>query len=147
MVTSLKEQPLKRQPVYRNIHITQLTSYRLPPAGWVSILHRISGAAMFLLLPFAIWMFDTSVTDEVSFDQFRNAFVGGIGFVPAFIVKLAALALIWGFLQHFCAGVRHLYMDFTHTVDKEFGRVSALVAMGVAAALTLVFAYKLFIGY
>src|SRR6476620_10951131 len=59
MVTSLKEQPLKRQPVYRNIHITQLTSYRLPPAGWVSILHRISGAAMFLLLPFAIWMFDT----------------------------------------------------------------------------------------
>ena len=57
------------------------------------------------------------------------------------------LALIWSFLQHFCAGVRHLYMDFTHQVDKEFGRVSALVAIGVAAALTLVFAYKLFIGY
>ena len=72
---------------------------------------------------------------------------GGIGFVPAFVVKLAALALIWGFLQHFCAGVRHLYMDFTHRVDKEFGRVSALVAMGVAGVLTLVFAYKLFIGY
>ena len=58
MVTSLKEQPLKVRPVYRNIHVTQLASYRLPPAGWVSILHRISGALMFLLLPFAIWMFD-----------------------------------------------------------------------------------------
>ena len=43
--------------------------------------------------------------------------------------------------------VRHLYMDFTHTVDKEFGRVSALVAIGIAAVLTLVFAYKLFVGY
>jgi succinate dehydrogenase / fumarate reductase cytochrome b subunit len=113
----------------------------------VSILHRVSGLVLIVLMPFVIWMFDTSVTDEVSFDQFRNAFVGGIGFVPAFVVKLAALALIWGFLQHFCAGVRHLYMDFTHTVDKEFGRVSALVAIGVAVVLTLVFAYKLFIGY
>ncbi len=70
MVTSLKEQPLKRQPVYRNIHVTQLTTYRLPPAGWVSILHRISGAVMFLLLPFTIWMFDASLTSEVSYEQF-----------------------------------------------------------------------------
>ncbi|HEX7436265.1 MAG TPA: succinate dehydrogenase, cytochrome b556 subunit, partial [Caldimonas sp.] len=60
-MTPLKEQARKRQPVYRNIHISQLTSYRLPLAGWVSILHRISGAAMFVLLPFAIWMFDTSL--------------------------------------------------------------------------------------
>ena len=123
------------------------TQYRLPPAGWVSILHRVSGLIIILLLPFVIWLFDTSVTDEVSFDEFRAAFSAGIGFVPAFVVKLATLALIWGFLQHFCAGVRHLYMDFTHTVDKEFGRVSALVAIGVAVVLTLVFAYKLFIGY
>ena len=55
MVSSLKERPLKRQPAYRNIHVTDLMSYRLPPAGWVSILHRVSGAAMFLLLPFTIW--------------------------------------------------------------------------------------------
>ena len=129
------------------MRLVDATQYRLPPAGWVSILHRVSGLILIVLMPFAIWLFDTSVTDEVSYDQFHNAFVGGIGFVPAFIVKLAALALIWGLLQHFCAGVRHLYMDFTHTVDKEFGRVSALVAIGVAAALTLVFAYKLFIGY
>ena len=74
MVTSLKEQPLKRQPAYRNIHVTDLVSYRLPPAGWVSILHRISGAAMFLLLPFAIWMFDASVTSEGSYEQFTSAF-------------------------------------------------------------------------
>ena len=76
MVTSLKEQPLKRQPVYRNIHVTDLTTYRLPPAGWVSILHRISGAAMFLLLPFTIWMFDASLTSEVSYEQFATRLLG-----------------------------------------------------------------------
>ena len=136
---------IKKRP--GEMTFSEATSYRLPPAGVVSILHRISGLLLIVLMPFVIWLFDTSVTSEVSFDQFSNAFVGGIGFVPAFIVKLVALALIWAFLQHFCAGVRHLYMDFTHSVTKEFGRQSALVAMGVAAFLTLVFAYKLFIGY
>jgi len=136
---------IKKRP--GEMRLIDATQYRLPPAGWVSILHRVSGLLLIVLMPFVIWLFDTSVTSEVSFDQFRNAFVGGIGFVPAFIVKLATLILIWSFLQHFCAGVRHLYMDFTHSVTKEFGRSSALVAMGVAGFLTLVFAYKLFIGY
>ena len=136
---------IKKRP--GEMRLLDATQYRLPPAGWVSILHRVSGLVLILLMPFVIWMFDTSLTSEVTFTQFSAAFVGGIGFVPAFLVKLAALALIWSFLQHFCAGVRHLYMDFTHSVTKEFGRTSALVAIGVAVALTLVFAYKLFIGY
>jgi len=136
---------IKKRP--GQMRLLDATQYRLPAAGWASILHRVSGLILVVLMPFVIWMFDTSLTSEVSFDQFRNAFVGGIGFVPAFIVKLAALALIWGFLQHLCAGVRHLYMDFTHSVEKDFGRVSAQVAIGVAIVLTLVFAYKLFIGY
>ena len=42
-------------------------SYRLPPAGWVSILHRVSGLILFILMPFVIWMFDTSLTSEVTF--------------------------------------------------------------------------------
>jgi succinate dehydrogenase / fumarate reductase cytochrome b subunit len=136
---------IKKRP--GEMRLIDATQYRLPPAGWASILHRVSGLLLIVLMPFVIWMFDTSLTSEVTFDQFSNAFVGGIGFVPAFVVKLAALALIWGFLQHFCAGVRHLYMDFTHNVTKEFGRVSALVAMGVAVVLTLAFGAKLFMTY
>ena len=122
-------------------------TYRLPPAGVVSILHRLSGLLLIVLMPFVIWMFDTSLTDEITFDRFRGAFIGGVGFVPAFIVKLVTLVLIWSFLQHFCAGVRHLYMDFTHSVTKEFGRTSALVAMVTALVLTIAFGVKLFIGY
>ena len=133
---------IKKRP--GEMRLVDATQYRLPPAGVVSILHRISGLVLFVLMPLVIWLFDTSVTSEVSFEQFRGAFLGGIGFVPAFIVKLATLALIWAFLQHFCAGVRHLYMDFTHSVTKEFGRQSALVALGVSIVLTIAFGLKLF---
>jgi len=144
MVTSLKEQPLKTRPVYRNIHVAQLASYRLPPAGWVSILHRISGALMFLLLPFAIWMFDTSLTSEVSFEQFVALFVAGALGLPGWLWKLVAFALVWAYLLHFCAGLRHLWMDATHAVGLEFGRISALAAIGISSVLTLALGAKLF---
>jgi succinate dehydrogenase / fumarate reductase cytochrome b subunit len=119
-------------------------SYRLPPAGVISILHRISGLLLIVLMPFVIWLFDNSVSDQVSFDAFRSAYLAGIGFVPAWLVKIGTLVLIWSFLQHFCAGVRHLYMDFTHNVTKEFGRQSAQVALAVAVVLTIAFGLKLF---
>ena len=120
MVTSPKEQALKRQPVYRNIHVTDLATYRLPPAGWVSILHRISGAAMFLLLPFTIWMFDASLTSEVSYEQFASVFSAG------------------------AAGLRHLWMDATHQVGLAFGRTSALVVIVLSTVVAFALGFKLF---
>jgi succinate dehydrogenase / fumarate reductase cytochrome b subunit len=118
--------------------------YRLPLAGVVSILHRISGALMFFLLPFIIWLFDVSVTTEISYERFTSAFVAGIGFVPGFFVKLVALALIWSFLHHFIAGLRHLWMDATHSVTKEFGRQSAAATLALSVLLTIVLGAKLF---
>jgi succinate dehydrogenase / fumarate reductase, cytochrome b subunit len=144
MVTSIKEQAHTRQPVYRNIHITQLMSYRLPPAGWVSILHRISGAFMFVLLPFVIWMFDTSLSSEISYDEFRSAFAVGLLGLPGWFWKLVVFALIWAYLLHFCAGVRHLWMDATHAVDQRFGQVSALVVIVLASVVALALGAKLF---
>ena len=144
MVTSLKEQALKRQPVYRNIHVTDLTTYRLPPAGWVSILHRISGAAMFLLLPFTIWMFDTSLTAEISYEQFVGVFAAGAVGLPGWLWKLVAFALIWAYLLHFCAGLRHLWMDATHEVGLAFGRNSALVVIVLSTVVAFALGFKLF---
>jgi len=138
-------QTLKSRPVYRNIHITDLRHYRLPPAGIVSILHRVSGATMFLLMPFIIWMFDTSLSSEISYSQFTAVFVGGAGFVPGWFFKLVALALIWAYLHHFIAGVRHLWMDATHAVTKEFGHSSALFTLIASVLLTLVLGTKLFL--
>ena len=118
--------------------------YRLPLAGVVSILHRVSGVMLFVLLPFIIWMFDTSVTSEISFDSFTSAFVAGLGFVPAWFVKLVALALIWAYLHHLIAGLRHLWMDATHSVSKEFGRQSAVVTLALSVLLTVLLGAKLF---
>jgi succinate dehydrogenase / fumarate reductase, cytochrome b subunit len=134
----------KQRPVYRNIHVSQIVSYRLPPAGIVSILHRVSGATMFLLMPFIIWMFDTSLTSEISYSQFTAVFAGGVGFLPGWFVKLVALALIWSYLHHFIAGLRHLWMDATHAVTKEFGHSSALFTLIASVLLTVVLGAKLF---
>lgn len=134
---------------FRNINaFTDLTTYRLPPAGLVSILHRISGALMFLLLPFIIWMFDTSVTSEISFERFKGAFNDGLWVLPGWFIKLVALALIWAYLHHFIAGVRHLWMDVSHAaVKKDIGNNSALVVLALSLALTFVLALKLFGAY
>jgi succinate dehydrogenase / fumarate reductase, cytochrome b subunit len=132
------------RPVYRNIHVSQIVSYRLPLAGIVSILHRVSGALMFLLLPLIVWLFDTSLTSEISYDRFTSAFVAGIGFLPAWFIKLIVWALIWAYLHHLIAGVRHLWMDATHSVSLEQGRSSAVVTLAASLLLTLVLGAKLF---
>jgi succinate dehydrogenase / fumarate reductase cytochrome b subunit len=116
--------------------------YRLPLAGLVSILHRGSGLLMFGLLPFVIWMFDKSVTSEISFSEFTSVFrAAGYGW----FVKLVALSLIWAYLHHLIAGLRHLLMDVSHSaVTKEFGRQSAVFTLAASLLLTVVLGIKLF---
>ena len=126
------------------MRLLEALQYQLPAAGWVSILHRVSGALMFVLLPLMVWLLDVSLGSEVSYERFSNAFVAGIGFVPAFLLKLIVLALIWAYLHHFIAGVRHLWMDAAHSVSKQQGRISALVTLGASGVLTLLLGARLF---
>jgi len=136
----------KKRPEFRNINaLSDLPSYRLPAAGWVSILHRVSGVLMFLLLPFVIWMFDTSISSEISYAKFTGAFSAGMLGLPGFLWKLVALALLWAYLHHFIAGVRHLRMDMSHdAVSKAAGANSARVVLILSLALTAVLGAKLF---
>lgn len=136
----------KKRPEFRNINaLTDLPSYRLPVAGIVSILHRISGFIMFLLMPFIIWMLDTSISSEISFARFTATFNSGFLGLPGALWKLVALALIWAYLHHLIAGLRHLWMDTHHSaVSKEFGRSSAIVTLAVSVGLTVVLGAKLF---
>lgn len=126
------------------MRLVDALQYRLPLAGVVSILHRASGAIMLVLLPFVIWMFDASVTSEISYDTFTSAFGVGLGAVPGWGVKLVALALIWAYLHHFIAGLRHLWMDATHSVTKGFGHSSAVVTLVLSVLLTAALGAKLF---
>lgn len=136
----------KKRPEFRNLNLfSDVRTYRLPLAGFISILHRVSGMLMFILLPLVIWMFDTSVSSEISFARFSAAFNVGLGFVPGWFIKLVTLALIWAYLHHFIAGLRHLWMDVSHdAVNKEFGKTSAVFTLAVSIGLTLVLGAKLF---
>ncbi|MDQ7982401.1 succinate dehydrogenase, cytochrome b556 subunit [Paraburkholderia sp. SARCC-3016] len=135
----MSEAVKKPRPEFRNIGIGQiLTAYRLPLAGRVSILHRVSGALLFIFLPFLLYLFDQSLTSELSFEVFK-AFLSNI------IVKLITLVLAWAFLFHFCAGIRHLLMDTNHNaVSKEKGKSTSVVVLVVSSVLTIAFALKLF---
>jgi succinate dehydrogenase / fumarate reductase, cytochrome b subunit len=133
----------KKRPEFRNINaFKDLPTYRLPAPGWVSILHRISGMLMFVLLPLVIWLFDTSVSSEVSFDRFTHAFENG---AMGVLLKLVVLSLIWAYLHHFIAGVRHVWMDMSHkAVSKQFGFASAKFTLVSSLVLTVVLGAKLF---
>ena len=93
-------------------------------------------------------MFDSSLSSEISFAKFKAVFNNGFSFVPGVLVKLVALALIWAYLHHFCAGLRHLWMDVSHkAVTKEFGKTSALAVLAISLILTVVQGLKLFGAY
>ena len=134
-----------KRPDFRNIDSASLVSYRWPLASLASGMHRVSGAILFFLMPFIIWMFDNSISSEISFQKFKAAFNVGMLGLPGFIWKLVALGVIWASLHHFSAGIRHLWMDTHHQhVSKDFGRQTAAVVLVVTLSLTLVLGAKLF---
>ena len=125
------------RPEFRNIHVTQIVRYRMPPAALVSIMHRISGAALFLALPFLLWMFDLSLISEGAFD--RMALLAS-----SVLVKIVLLFLIWAFLHHFVAGIRYLLHDLHIGLELPQARKNALAVYAISLPLTLVAALKLF---
>lgn len=128
----------KPRPQFRNLGVSQLLSYRLPPAAKTSILHRISGALLFFCLPLVILpLFALSVTSPESFAAIQ-------GWVAHPLMKLILLVLIWGYMHHFCAGIRYLTLDLHIGNDRESSQRSGAIVLGVSLALTLVFGLKLF---
>ncbi|MEB0140312.1 MULTISPECIES: succinate dehydrogenase, cytochrome b556 subunit [unclassified Undibacterium] len=128
---------VKSRPRFGVMRLIDATGYRLPLAGFVSILHRVSGIVMFLLLPFILFLLDKSLTSELSFAELQ-------GLASGVFVKLVILALSWAFLHHFCAGVRHLFMDFHYGLDKHTARQSAVTVLALSLTLTALVALKLF---
>ncbi len=118
----------KRRPEFRNIHVTQIVRYRLPLTGIMSILHRISGAILFLTLPLLVYIFDLSITSELSYAQLSSA-------ADHVLVKLVLVGLAWAFIHHFMGGVRHLVNDLHIGITKE---ASPKMAQGFLAASLLV---------
>jgi len=134
----MSDSAAKPRPQFRNISVPQILSYRLPLPGKVSILHRVSGALLFLCLPLVILpLFAMSVVSESGFAAMATVLANPV-------VKLVLLVLLWGYLHHFCAGIRYLILDLHIGLEKEAAKKSAGVVLGVSLALTLVFGLKMF---
>src|SRR5882757_8981918 len=113
------------RPQFRNLSLGQLASYRLPPAGMVSILHRASGVLLFLMLPLLLWLFDISLRSEGTFERLRATSAN-------VVVKLVLLAVIWALLHHLIAGIRYLALDLHLGIQKEPSRKSALLVFALS---------------
>jgi len=108
-----------------------LTTIRLPLPGVLSILHRVSGAGLFLCLPLILWLFHSSVGSPESFATFKAVATNPL-------VKIILLGLIWAFCHHFCAGIRYLFLDVHVGVDLESARLSSKIVFVVSILLTLI---------
>lgn len=127
----------KNRPEFRNIHIMQLSHYRLPLAGLISILHRISGALLFLLLPVILYFLEQSLASENTYGHLR-------AIAANWFVKIVILVLAWAYLHHFFAGFRHLAMDSHFGLEKQSSRHSSIAVLVVSLTLTAVVGLKLF---
>ncbi|MFN3398413.1 MAG: succinate dehydrogenase, cytochrome b556 subunit [Sulfurimicrobium sp.] len=113
-----------------------LFQIKLPVAGVASILHRISGFGLFLMLPLLIWLLELSLGSPESFASLKS-----IAAHP--LVKLLLIGLLWAFLHHFCMGIRILLIDIHIGVAKAQAIASAKAVLAVSLVLTLILGAKL----
>jgi succinate dehydrogenase / fumarate reductase cytochrome b subunit len=116
----------KQRPKFLN-----LMEIRLPLPGVASILHRVSGVGLFLMLPLLIWLLDLSLRSPDSFQALRDV-------VANPLVKLILIGLLWTFLHHFCMGIRILLIDIHVGVEKAKARASAVAVFAVSLVLTVI---------
>jgi succinate dehydrogenase / fumarate reductase, cytochrome b subunit len=104
---------------------------RLPVPGLLSILHRISGLALFLFLPLLLWLFQSSLSSPDSYTRYRDAFASPL-------VKVILIGLLWAFLHHLLAGLRFLALDLHYGADLPTARATSWVVLVTAIVLTVI---------
>jgi len=114
------------RPIYLN-----LFQIRLPVPGLVSILHRMSGAVLFLLLPSLLVLFELSLESAQTFARFEAVF-------SLWAIKLIVIGVVWAYLHHLCAGIRHLALDLNYGTELAAARASSWAVLAISILLTLV---------
>jgi len=122
---------MARRPKYLN-----LLRIRLPLPGVISIMHRVSGAVLFIALPLLLYWFQQSLTSLVTFDVLKAVF-------SHWLVKIIVLGLLWGYFHHLCAGLRHLALDLHFGTGLTAARQSSVIALIAGMVLTLIAAVLL----
>jgi succinate dehydrogenase / fumarate reductase cytochrome b subunit len=123
----------KRRPKYLNIFELGLSQ---PVPAVLSILHRISGALLFVALVWLLWLLDRSLSSEAAFEKIRH-------YAGLWPVKLSFLVLIWAYCHHFCAGIRYLFLDLDKGVGLATARLTSWIVLACSLLLTAWLGWKL----
>ena len=116
----------KPRPKYLN-----LLRIRLPVPAFISIMHRASGAVLFLFLPLLLTLFEASLESHKTFLRFKGVF-------SHWAIKLILIGLVWAYLHHLCAGIRHLALDLHYGTELATARASSWAVLVIGILLTLV---------
>ena len=125
----------KARPKYLSL-AALLFEIRLPLPGWVSILHRVSGALLFLAMVWLLFLLDRSLSSEAGFESVKR-------YAALPLVKGSLLVLIWCYCHHFCAGIRFLFLDIHKGVDKATARLTSIIVIVAGLVLTVLFGARL----
>lgn len=116
-----------------NLSMGQVLEVNLKsPVAIASILHRLSGVIVFLLVPVLLWLLDKSLSSPEGFAQVQEIFNG-------FFVRFIVWVFVAGLIYHFIAGVKHLLADLGFAEELQSGRIAATIslilsAIGIVAA-------------
>jgi succinate dehydrogenase / fumarate reductase cytochrome b subunit len=125
----------KQRPKYLSLQAI-LFEIRLPLAGWISILHRVSGVLLFASGVWLLFLLDRSLSSAAGFASIQR-------YLEFTLVKLSLLLLVWAYCHHLCAGIRFLLLDLDKGVDKASARASSIAVLVVSLVLTAFFGAKL----
>lgn len=115
-----------------------LFEIRLPLPGWVSILHRVSGALLFFpLVAWLLYLLDTSLASEQGFARVKEHYL------QLAVVKVGLIVFIWAYAHHFCAGIRFLLLDINKGIELAPARRSAGAVLVVSLLMTAYFAWRI----
>ena len=118
--------PVKSRPVF-----LEIPNIRLPIPGIVSILHRISGVILFVMLPVLLYLLSGTLSRESAFETYR-------AIVSNPLVKLILIGVLWAYLHHLLAGVRFLFLDAHKGLELNTARNPAKLVFTAALVLTVV---------
>jgi succinate dehydrogenase / fumarate reductase, cytochrome b subunit len=130
-------QKTKQRPVYRNIGMSDLANYRLPIIGFASIVHRITGVALFVGIILLLPMLQMSLKSEAGFEAFRAMVWGN------WIAKIVLIGLLFAIVYHSLAGVRHMIQDANTWLELGSARSTALAVFALSGFVTAVVVWRL----
>lgn len=125
----MQKQQTRKRP--KNLN---LFTIRLPVNAVISIMHRMSGMVLFLVIPALLWALSQSVQSEASYLALTGLF-------QHWLLKLFLIALSCAFFHHFFAGLRHLAMDVHWMTTLQKARLSSRLVLCLDVLSITTFAF------